>query len=281
MPELPEVETIVRRLRTNLLNKQIMALEVLREKSFQGEVDILIDKKIIEVSRRAKIIHLGLENDHSILIHLKMTGQLLYDNGQSRMGGGHPTHDFVSSLPGKHTRIITTFSDQTKLYFNDMRVFGWWKVMQNKRVKEELSRYAPDVIDEIITADLLMQLLKRKNIPIKQAIMDSAIMSGVGNIYACDGLFEAGIDPRRPASSLSKTEMEKLLTALKYVINQGIELGGATIKNYVNVEGLSGGYQNVIRVYGKENIACPKCQQKIIRIKQGGRSTFFCSNCQK
>lgn len=281
MPELPEVETIVRRLQTVLPGKKVAEVVVLRNKSFQGDTALLSGKKIRQVARRAKVIVLTLDDDLCILIHLKMTGQLIYVDGPSRLGGGHPTADFIQQLPAKHTRIVARFADDTTLFFNDQRVFGWWKVANTASRDDELSRYAPDVIDPEITVSYLQQKFSRRHSPIKVTIMDSSIISGVGNIYACDGLFEAGIDPTRPADSLNRREIAQLLKSLRTVILQGIELGGATIKDYMNIDGLSGGYQQVIRVYGREGLPCFTCGTPIQRIKQGGRSTYFCSQCQR
>lgn len=281
MPELPEVETIVRRLQEVLVAKVIADISVFREKSFQGNANKLIGLSILAITRRAKIISIALSNGKFLLIHLKMTGQLIYVDGNTRVGGGHPTDDFVSSLPSTHTRICMNFTDGTTLFFNDMRVFGWWKLVNQHQRDAELNRFAPDVIDPIVTSEYLRQKLATRSTPIKVAIMDSSLVSGVGNIYACDGLFEARLDPRRLAKSLSADQYATLLTSLQTVIHQGISLGGATIKNYMTIDGLSGGYQHVVRVYGKEGEPCPCCRNPIVRIKQAGRSTFLCERCQK
>lgn len=281
MPELPEVETIVRRLQEVLVAKVIADISVFREKSFQGNANKLIGLSILAITRRAKIISIALSNGKFLLIHLKMTGQLIYVDGNTRVGGGHPTDDFVSSLPSVHTRIRMNFTDGTTLFFNDMRVFGWWKLVNQHDRDAELNRFAPDVIDPIVTSEYLRQKLATRSTPIKVAIMDSSLVSGVGNIYACDGLFEARLDPRRLAKSLTADECATLLISLQTVIHQGISLGGATIKNYMTIDGLSGGYQHVVRVYGKEGEPCPCCRNPIVRIKQAGRSTFLCERCQK
>lgn len=280
MPELPEVETITRRLQTVLPGKVITGVDVFKAKSFQGDTSQLTGATIVGVSRRAKILSIALSTNQFVLIHLKMTGQMIYVDGVRRLGGGHPTEEFISALPSKHTRISLTFVDGTHLYFNDQRIFGWWRIVTASGRDQELSKYAPDVISPEITTEYLIKKFANKTAPIKIAILDPSIMSGVGNIYACDGLFEARIDPRRKAGSLSSIEVDVLLKSLKMVVNQGIELGGATIQHYRTVDGLSGSYQDVRRVYAKEGEPCPECGQPIERIKQGGRSTFFCSHCQ-
>ena len=283
MPELPEVETIVRRLLPKIKGKNITRIKVLREKSWQGDAQLVLNNEVVDVYRRAKLTIIKLaKNDYFLLVHLKMTGQLIYVGAdQERVGGGHPTADWVAALPSKHTRIIFDLSDGAKLFFNDMRVFGWIKTLDQPQLEAELGKYGPDVIDENLTAKKLWEKLQKKNVSIKQAIMDNKIMAGVGNIYACDGLNLARLSPTRLAKSLTLVGTDKLLVALREVVNLGIKLGGATISDYTDVDGFAGQYQTVCRVYGKEGLACPNCGGKIKRIKQGGRSTFFCPDCQK
>jgi len=283
MPELPEVETIVKRLLSKIKDKSIIAIEVLREKSWQGEIPLVLNNEIVDVSRRAKLAIIRFKaNNRQLLIHLKMTGQLIYvGTDKKRVGGGHPTADWVTALPSKHTRIIFTLSDNAKLFFNDMRAFGWVRAIDQNQLDKEINKYGPDIIDPKFSAPAFFNLIKKKSSSIKQTIMDSHLVAGVGNIYACDGLHLAGLLPTRPAKSLTKAESDKLFLALKEVVNLGIKLGGATISDYVDVNGLAGGYQRVCRVYGKQEEACGVCKTKIKRIKQGGRSTFFCPSCQK
>lgn len=280
MPELPEVETIARRLREVLPGKTIAQVTVLRQKSFLGEAASLTNLKITNVERRAKILCFSLSDGRFLLIHLKMTGQLLYVDGAVRLGGGHPTDDFVEPLPSKHTRVIITFSDNTKLFFNDLRVFGWIHTVDNAGKARALAVLAPDIIDPAITAAYLQTLFARRKQPIKQVIMDNTVVAGVGNIYACDALHLAKIDPCIPAQALSSDQIKRLLRAMRTVIKLGIEKGGATIQHYKNVEGLIGHYQDIRRVYAREGEPCLVCGTVIKRIKQGGRSTFYCPKCQ-
>ena len=283
MPELPEVETIARRLATKLIGRTILSVAVLRSKSWSGQSEFVIGRRIKTVARRAKILVIEFDqSSDSILIHLKMTGQLIHvDQDKIKIGGGHPTADWVEELPGKHTRVILQLDDGSTLYFNDMRVFGWMKVVTKAEKTKELANYGSDIIDSKITDVWFYQQLQKKSQSIKQVIMDSAFIAGVGNIYACDGLHLAGISPTRPAKSLDLNESNRLLESLQSVINRGIQLGGATIQNYKNVDGLAGRYQHERRVYAREGELCSVCGQPILRIKQGGRSTFYCPRCQK
>ncbi len=281
MPELPEVETVRQRLEQVLIGKTINQIQVLRDKSFQGQQEKVYGAQIEAVSRKAKLLRLRLSNDLNLLIHLKMTGQLIFVDNDIKIGGGHPTADWVRDLPGKHTRVILEFSGNSKLYFNDMRVFGWIRVLDDEQVLDEFNQYGPDVIDESFTARYLQQKLANRTIAIKDAIMINQIVGGIGNIYASEALFEAGIDPRRPAKSLNLDELRRLVTASKQVIRAGVRAGGTTFDGqYVDVDGLAGSYQNQLKVYGREGKPCVECQGKVKKIKIGQRGTYFCPHCQ-
>jgi formamidopyrimidine-DNA glycosylase len=280
MPELPEVETIARRLRSVVVGKKIQKISIYREKSFQGLPETLTGATIQNITRHSKILQFHFDTPEKLLVHLKMTGQLIYVDAHTRLGGGHPTQDWIQELPSKHTRIKIQLSDDAQLFFNDLRVFGWLKVMTEAAVAQELSTLGPDIIDTAVTPAYLSQQFKKRSVPIKQVIMDNAIAAGVGNIYANDALSMARISPFRSANSLSQEEVSVLYEALVSVISRGIELGGATIHSFRHVDGFAGDYQDEVRTYGREGEPCPNCSGIIIRKKQGGRSTFYCPNCQ-
>jgi formamidopyrimidine-DNA glycosylase len=281
MPELPEVETIVRKLQPILTGKILESIAILHPKSFQGEPTLLSNLKILQVTRRAKIIRVQFENSLNLILHLKMTGQAIYVDQQRRLGGGHPTSDWITQLPGKHTRVILTFLDGSHLYFNDQRLFGWMKLVTDEEVEKLFSALAPDVIDDQVTPDFLANKIKNRTQAIKVLMMDTAIMSGLGNIYACDALNQARLHPERPGKSLTGAEIAVLLEASKDVLNRGVELGGTTFDGkYVDIDGLAGEYQTVARVYGRAGKACHNCGATIVKIKQGGRGTYYCPTCQ-
>lgn len=281
MPELPEVETIARRLREAVRGKQIKKIKVLRDKSFVGQPDLLIGATIQDITRRSKILQFHFDVPHKMLVHLKMTGQLIYQDNKQRLGGGHPTADWVNELPSKYTRVILELSAGATLFFNDLRVFGWLKVLEPQAVQKEFSLLGPDVIDEQVTAEYLSEMFKKRGIPIKLAIMDNAIIAGVGNIYANDALNLARLSPFRPAHSLTKPEIALLHDAIQTVIRRGIDLGGATIDSFRHVDGFAGDYQDQVLTYGREGQSCKNCAGIIVRKKLGGRSAFYCTNCQK
>ncbi len=281
MPELPEVETIVRKLQGVLLDKPILSLECFHHRTLQGDPGLLLHSPITQISRRSKIIRLHFPDHQNILIHLKMTGQLIYLDHQGRIGGGHPTADWLEALPGKHTRIILTFHDKSQLFFNDQRLFGWWKIMTDAEVLQEFRAFGPEANQSDLSAQYLFSKIQTRSVPIKQLIMDNTIIAGVGNIYACDALNVARLSPFRPGKMLTLEETARLLLAIQLVIAQGIEMGGTTFDGkYVDIAGLAGRYQSVVRVYGREGQACQNCGGLIVKKVLGGRGTYYCPVCQ-
>lgn len=283
MPELPEVETIRARLSEVVIGQTIQSVEVLRSKSFQGDQSAVIGSSILSVERQAKVLSLELSSGFSLLVHLKMTGQIIVVDHQTRIGGGHPTADWVRDLPSVHTRVIIRFQDpQMTLFFNDQRVFGWLKVVNQQQKKAELAHYGPDINSSGCTLDYFWQGLQRSRLPIKVRLMDGSFVAGVGNIYACDALNLAGISPFRPSNSLSKDEAAKLFAAAIAVIEKGIALHGTTFDGkYVGIDGFAGGYQAEVLVYGRKGQPCKQCGALIEKEKLAGRGTYFCPVCQR
>lgn len=281
MPELPEVETIKRRLKEVIPGKRIAKVKVFKEKSFSGEVSQLVNQTITDVTRRAKMLNFHLDNDLHLLTHLKMTGQLIYVDGNQRIGGGHPTADWIEQLPGKHTRIQYTFTDNSQLFFNDMRVFGWMRLVDRQEVERIESLLGPDVNSADFTLEDFRNKLARRSQAIKIVIMDNAVVSGLGNIYACDSLNMARVSPFRPAKSLSASEVKNLFEAAQAIITKGIELGGTTFDGkYLDIHGLAGEYQGEALTYGREGLPCSNCGAPIKKTKLGGRGTYYCEVCQ-
>lgn len=282
MPELPEVQSLTSKLEKILPAKKFAKINIFNQKSFTGETQSLLDTQVEQVRRKAKVIIIDLDNGLSLITHLKMTGQLIYLDDQIKLGGGHPTADWVKNLPSSHTRIEYIFADGSQLFFNDQRKFGWMRLVGEDELNQLFAKTAPDVIDQQISSRYLLDKFSRKTQAIKQAIMDNSLLAGVGNIYACDSLHLAQINPVRPAKSLSEEEVIRLTQAMKSVVNRAIELGGTTFDGkYVSIDGLAGGYQDELRVYGREGEECPRCGASIEKIKLGGRGTYFCSICQK
>lgn len=286
MPELPEVESIRRKLALILPGQQIEQIEVYRDKSFLEFPELgeqLRGRRITAVERRAKILQLVLDGEHDLLVHLKMTGQLIFvgADGQ-RSGGGHPTADWVTELPTKHTRVVFYLAGGARLFFNDQRVFGWIRAPHKTLVQREFVNYGPDINDPTLTAEYLFQLAQQRSIPIKQFIMDNAVVCGVGNIYASESLFTLGLQPHTPAKEVAWEQMRALLQIMQTIITRAIELGGTTFDGkYVGVDGFAGGFQHELRVYGREGQPCLQCGTAIVKTKISGRGTFHCPRCQQ
>ncbi len=288
MPELPEVETIARQLDEKLRGKKVVDIEVLRERSFKGNEDLLEGKKIDGVNRRAKLLIIEFEDwDRVVLVHLKMTGQFVWrpsnwEKGEWReeLAGGHPTDDWLNELPSSHTRVMWSFEDDSKLFFNDMRVFGWMKIEKVEEWEKEKEKMPPDVVDNDFTLEYFKSFLSSTRRMVKTAIMDQKKIGGVGNIYACDALWKAKIHPERRANNLSEEEVGRLYGAIVRVINKGIKMGGATYSDFKDTQGLGGSYQDHFLVYDREGEECKRCREKIKKIKVGGRGTYFCPVCQ-
>ena len=282
MPELPEVETIRRQLNEVLVGKKIKRVEVLREKSFGGDPKKLVGWEVSRVDRKSKLIEIYFKNkEEVVIIHLKMTGQLVFVDGKKRVVGGHPTADWVSSLPSKHTRVMLDFVDGSKLFFNDLRVFGWMRVVNKEKYEKEMRKTSPDVTEKEFSLEYLTEVLKKSRKAVKLVLMDQEKIGGLGNIYANEALYLANIMPDREADSLSSLERKKLLIAIREVIGRGIKYGGASAANYVDTKGLGGTYQDHFLVYKRGGQLCDRCKGVIQKMKIGGRGTFYCPRCQK
>ena len=282
MPELPEVETIRRGLEKRILNKKIVQVKVLEKKSFIGEAEEVLGRKIEKLGRRGKVLILELSKGESFLIHLRMTGQLIYI-GRERFAGGHPNESFVEELPNKQTRVIIEFSDGAKLFFNDQRKFGFIKVVKTEKIEEEaFIRKLGKEPWEITVEEFYEKLKRHKNSAIKAVILDQEVIAGLGNIYADEALYFSGIRPTRKAGEISKLEAKRLILGAKTVMERSLEAGGSTIKNYVKADGTRGNYLDLFaKVYGRGGEKCEKCGGEIKKIKVGGRGTHYCEECQK
>lgn len=280
MPELPEVETIRRGLGGFILGKKIIKTQIFCEKSFIGEP---VSGKVKELRRKGKALIIDVDNDWSLMIHLRMTGQLIWrSSGKAEFAGGHPSENFVAELPNKQTRVILGFGDG-QLYFNDQRKFGFIKTLKTGELAEEkfIKKLAQEPW-EMEAEEFFAKLQKKKNSAIKAVILDQSVVAGLGNIYADEALFEAGIHPLRKAGSLSLEEATRVLEMAKIVMERAIKVGGSTIQNYVKADGTRGNYLDLFaKVYHREGKPCVKCGTEIKKIKVAGRGTHVCPNCQK
>jgi len=282
MPELPEVETIRRGLQATLPGLTVSSVEVILPKAFIGDPEKLEGLQVTSVERAGKLLllHFG---DWVVTVHLKMTGQLLYQppKGEAVMGG-HPDMRYMG-LPGRVTRVIIYFEDGHTLYFNDMRTFGGMKVLPVLEVQHEkfLQRLAPEPHHEAFTEEYLWNLLQRRPKSIlKGLLLDQAAIAGLGNIYADESCFRAGILPMRRAGSLSQEEAIRLFHAIRTTLDLALEHGGSSSRDYLNAVGAKGTYLDVAQVYHRHGKPCVVCGAPIQQVRCAGRSTHFCTNCQ-
>ncbi len=283
MPELPEVETVKRKLEKKIIGRQITKVKVLEEKQFLGDPKAIIGQKIKSLWRRAKILAIDIDS-LSLLIHLKMTGQIIYlSDGKELVSVGHPLPFSANQLPNKTTRVIIDLDDGGKLFFNDLRKFGWLKLLNQKEVRKELSKFGPEPLKKAFTKKYLVNKLGQTKRAIKTVLLDQKVVAGIGNIYASEALFRAGIDPRRQASSLSDQEITKLYQAIRKILSKAIDYGGTSAADqaYIQPDASPGRYQERLRVYQRDGQKCYRCGGIIKRFKQGGRSTFWCPDCQR
>jgi formamidopyrimidine-DNA glycosylase len=287
VPELPEVETVKLGLKKRIIGKTIKAVDFDWPKSFPNSPEdvkqFLIGNKIIAIRRRAKVLMIDLGSNYSLLIHLKMTGQLVYV-GADRFGAGHPNDSLVGSLPDRSTRVTMLFSDDSQLFFNDQRKFGWVKLVPTTAIKDLafFQKVGPEPLPSDFTAQQFIPRVRRRaNTSIKAAILDQTVLAGVGNIYADESLFVAKIHPARLVKNVRDDELTKLLEEIKAVMLLSIEKGGSSDRNYVNAEGKKGSYISFAKVFRKEDTPCQVCGTTIIKTKVATRGTHICPNCQR
>jgi formamidopyrimidine-DNA glycosylase len=288
MPELPEVETVRLGLSQFLPGKQVAGVTFDWPKGFpNADSDVqqfLVDAKVTQVRRRAKVLLIDLSTDYTLVIHLKMTGQLVYHGDHERFGAGHPSESLVGELPDRSTRVTLHFTDGSKLFFNDQRKFGWMRLMPTVEVEhlDFFMKVGPEPLSDDFTAeDFVQRLLRRKNSGIKAVLLDQTIVAGVGNIYADESLWGAKIHPETRVTDVPEAKLKTLYQALRDVLQLSIEKGGSTDRNYVNAEGKRGSYLTFANVFRREGKPCPRCGTPIIKTRVAGRGTHLCPKCQQ
>jgi formamidopyrimidine-DNA glycosylase len=291
MPELPEVETVRRGLSRLIEGLVISNVSTDNLKSFpNADADVrkfLIGAEIIKVSRRAKVLLIELSTKYSLLIHLKMTGQLVYRNdrdGEQNFGAGHPNSSLIGELPDKSTRVIFTLSNGATLYFNDQRKFGWVRLVPTAEIPmiDFFKRVGPEPLSDDFTWSVMRERLqRRKNTNIKAALLDQSVIAGVGNIYADESLWGAKIHPATLVKNVSDAKIKALHKALRDVLQLSIDKGGSTDQHYVDAEGKRGKYLTFANVFRREGKPCPRCGTIIEKSRVAGRGTHTCPHCQK
>lgn len=285
MPELPEVETIKLQLEKYIVGSKIQNIEV-RNKKYEIDPKHVINQKIIGVRRFAKQLSIDLDNNYSIMIHVKMTGQLIYEGKKLQKSKTQKMSPKVTGgLGGKHTHVIFHLDDGD-LYYNDVRQFGWIKIIK----KEELTnnKFAPEPFGFAqgkppkLTLEYFSNLLSKSKRNIKVLLMDQTKIGGIGNIYANDALWLSKISPKCASNSLTNQESKLLYEAIHTVLKAGLKYGGSSESSFVTPDGGEGEYQNHTLVYGHQGEICSNCKKdKIQKFFLGGRGTYWCPTCQK
>ena len=269
MPELPEVETVVRALRRPLIGQVITAVRNTWPRHIATptlpEMQMRITNQRIEaITRRAKYLVFHLSDGETLIIHLKMTGHLFVTS--------------VETPVDKHTHTVFELASGQELRFQDMRKFG--RVYLVEDTQEIFGKLGPEPLEDTFTVEQLMERLNGRSRTLKPLLLDQTFIAGVGNIYADEALFDAGLHPERKADSLTTEQINALHAAIQKVLQLGIEREGASISNYIKPDGSKGDMQNAVAVFRRTDMPCWQCGNPIRRIVLGGRSTHFCPNCQ-
>lgn len=274
MPELPEVETVRQGLADKLVQARIEAVRVSLSKQVKrprGDAQSfsqgLCGRTIQAIDRRGKYLVFTLSGGHWLVAHLGMSGRLLIKAGQA--------------LPAAHTHIVLTLDRDLALHYQDVRQFGGLALWtEDPYLQAPLAKLGPEPLSDDFTAEGLYQKSRGRKLAVKSFILDQKIIAGVGNIYADEALFRAGLRPRKAAGRLSRKDCQGLHQAIRQVLEEGIAAGGSSIRDYVGADGHTGGYQLTHQVYGRKGHACLVCGRPLKSIIVGGRSSVYCPHCQ-
>ncbi len=302
MPELPEVQTIVEDLNQMILNTTIVKVEISLKKIIKNTysffIDNIVGSSFKKITRRGKLIIMEInKKDKFLLIHLRMTGQIVYKNNNNIIAGGHsdtfvkfnlPLRDFNNlqlfgdGLPNKQTHVVFFFKDGGKMFYNDQRQFGILQVVNKKELDSIISKFGIEPLSAEFTLKMFLKIINGKKTNIKAFLLNQKYIAGIGNIYADEILFDALILPTRKINSLKKYEIKCLYFSIKKILTKAIISRGTTFNNYVDANGNNGEFLKFLKVYQREGENCKRCKKgKIKKIKLVGRGTCFCKGCQK
>lgn len=271
MPELPEVETVVNSLKSKLIGRRIVGVNIYYDKVVEYPTCSLFKKQVVgqtinNITRRGKYIMFELDN-YYLLSHLRMEGKYFFKNNTDALL--------------KHEHIVFILDNNVELRYHDTRKFGRMYLVDKDKVytTNPLNKLGIEPFDNNLTSSYLKNIYESKNKPIKSVLLDQTVVVGIGNIYADEILFTSHINPYRLASSLSLDEADSIIKNTRVILNKAIKLGGSTIRSYTSVDGVSGKFQNELLVHGRNK--CPICNSDILKVVIGTRSTYYCPKCQK
>jgi formamidopyrimidine-DNA glycosylase len=287
MPELPEVETVVRQLGPEVEGHRIERLEALDERWSRPLPprqlgDAVGGAAIERLSRRGKYILMGLDGGRTLVMHLRMTGNLVLREGEEVLdpSEGRRLYESERSTEERHLRARFVLDDGRELWFTDPRRFGEAFLIQDDRLEARFAKLGVEPLSPEFTAKALGQMAAGRTAPLKSFLLDQSGVAGVGNIYADEALFRAELHPLSPAGSMRPEHLEALRDAVVAALEAGIDAGGSSIDDYRDARGEKGAMQDEFLVHTREGEDCPRCGGTIARIVVGGRSTYFCSGCQ-
>lgn len=286
MPELPEVETIRQGLKDNIINKEISDIEIKKPKLVRNDinyfVNVLQGNQIFDIERIGKLLIFNLTKGNLyLLIHLKMTGQLIYVWQDNMIAGGHNFPE-VDNLPNKYSHLILIFSDKSRLFFNDLRQFGYWQIVDKNQKDKIVADYGLEPGTNDFSFKQFNKIFQNRKGILKAILLNQKIISGIGNIYADEICFRAKILPSRGVDTLTGSEIKALYQACNYIIKKAIINRGTTFSDYRDSNNQKGNFVKYLKVYGRAGKICLRCKKaNIKKIKLAGRGTHFCPNCQK
>ena len=286
MPELPEVETVRKGLNKNILNKKIIDIRILKPKLVKRELsefrEILLGNGFKNIDRIGKLLIFEIKSGQFLLVHLKMTGQLIFQKGKNKVMGGHPNPDSDQEFPNRFSHIIFDFDDGSQLFYNDMRQFGYLKIAEKDEVAEIRGKYGIEPGTKNFTWEKFRGILdKKKRMTLKSFLLNQQIISGLGNIYVDESCFRSSVLPTRKIESLNKKEEKELFKNIAEIIEEAVSVGGTTFRDYRDALGGKGNFTDLLQVYGRDKRPCKVCGTIIKKIKLGGRGTHFCPKCQR
>lgn len=286
MPELPEVETIRRDLQTHLVGQKITALEIRLAKVVRNPAKMfrsnLIGRTVIAVKRRGKLLLIELsDTELTLLVHLRMTGQVIWQKSGQQTPGGHAWPPAETALPHKYTHLILQFGNGGTLYYNDLRQFGFFRLVSPAEKAAVLAEFGTEPLDPEFTLVHFRNLLSKRTGPIKSLLLNQKLISGLGNIYADEVCWQAKVRPTRKIHTLTAGESKRLWAACRDVLEDAIQHRGTTFRNYRDANGRTGNYTQKLAVYGRMGEACRRCGTVIVKTRLAGRGTHYCPHCQK
>ncbi len=300
MPELPEVETIRRGLKKHILGKKITKIDILKPKLVKNSIksfrEILIGSAFQDIQRIGKLLifelsipsnklktkNISVPAKKFLLVHLKMTGQLIWQKGEEKIMGGHYEPHQKNEFPNKYSHIIFNFEDGGTLFYNDLRQFGYLMTVSRAELEKIRGKYGIEPgTSEYLWENFREKLVKHHKMILKSFLLNQQIIAGLGNIYVDEACFRSGLLPTRKIENINEVEAKLLFKNIREIINESIKMGGTTFRNYRDAFGGKGNFTDKLQVYGLENIPCKKCGTLIKKIKLAGRGTHFCPHCQK